>query len=210
MNNRFIKSYITLSIIFLLSVFAVQTKAQQKPELFGLAGYLTNGHVTVAQGELKFEDNVSYSLGVDVPVDRNMQAEISWSMSPSKATLDQYLGNTIQLTDVYIHTFQAGALIEPNKQQKARPFGLISLGASLFSPSDSKYSDKWLFSFALGAGLKVDLSKKVGIRLQARLIVPMQFAGTSIWFGTGGGGVSVGAYSTIAQGDFTGGLYVRL
>ena len=210
MNSSFIKSLFSLSIIFLLSAFVVQTKAQQKTEIFGLAGYLTNGRVTAAQGTLKFKDNVSYGFGVDVPVNRNMQAEISWSMSPSQATLDMYLGNSNQLTDVYIHTFQAGALIEPNKQQKARPFGLISLGASLFSPSDSKYSDKWLFSFALGAGLKVDLSKKVGIRLQARLIVPTQFAGTSIWFGSGGGGVSVGAYSTIAQGDFTGGLYIRL
>jgi opacity protein-like surface antigen len=209
MNGSFIKSLFTLSIIFVLSVFSVQMKAQKKPEIFALAGYLTNGNVTVAQGELKFKDNVSYGLGVDVPVDRNMQAEISWSMSPSQAELAQYLGTTIQLTDVYIHTFQAGALIQPNKQ-KVSPFGLISLGASLFSPSDSKYSDKWLFSFALGAGIKAELSDKVGIRLQARLIVPMQFAGTSVWFGTGGGGVSVGAYSSIAQGDFTGGLYIRL
>jgi hypothetical protein len=209
MNSRFNKSLFTISIIFAISISSIQLKAQGKTEIFALAGYLTNGNVTVAQGELKFKDNVSYGLGVDVPVDRTMKAEISWSMSPSQAELDQYLGETIQLTDVYIHTFQAGALIEP-KKEKVRAFGLISLGASLFSPSDSKYSDKWLFSFALGAGLKVDLSDKVGIRLQARLVVPMQFAGTSVWFGTGGGGVSVGAYSSIAQGDFTGGLYVRL
>lgn len=209
MSGSFNKSLFTLSIIFVLSVFSVQIKAQGKTEIFALAGYLTNGNVTVAQGELKFKDNVSYGLGIDVPVDRTMKAEISWSMSPSQAILDQYLGSSIELTDVYIHTFQAGALIEP-KKEKVRGFGLISLGASLFSPSDSKYSDQWLFSFALGAGLKVDLSDKVGIRMQARLIVPLQLSGGGVWFGTGGAGVSVGAYTTIAQGDFTGGLYIRL
>jgi hypothetical protein len=211
MKSNILKSTIILIIILLFSIFNLQIKAQEKPQIFAMAGYLTNSSVTVAAGELKFKDDVSYSLGFDIPVDRYTQAEISWTVSPSHVDLSPYYGSNVSFTgtDLYIHTFQAGAVIEP-KKQKARPFGLLSVGASLFAPSESKYSSEWLFSFALGGGLKYDFSDRVGLRLQARLIVPVQFAGTSIWFGTGGGGVSVGAYSTVAQGDFSGGLYIRL
>jgi hypothetical protein len=211
MIRNFFRSIFVLTIILLSCSFSVQTSAQEKPQIFALAGYLTNGSMTVAAGTLKFDDNVSYGLGIDIPMDRYTQAEISWTMSPSRAYLEAYPGTNVEFTgtDLYIHTFQAGVVLEP-KKQKARPFGLISVGASLFSPTDSKYSDQWLFSFALGGGLKVDLSDRIGIRLQARLIVPVQLAGGGVYFGTGGAGVSVGAYSSIAQGDFSGGLYIRL
>ena len=211
MNFNFLKSIAVFTVVLLFGAFSFQTVAQEKPQIFAMAGYLTNGSVTVAAGQLKFKDNVSYNLGIDIPVDRYTQAEISWSVSPSHADLVPYAGSNVTFsgTDLYIHTFQAGAIIEP-KKQKARPFGLLSLGASLFAPSDAQYSAQWLFSFALGGGLKVDFSDKVGLRLQARLIVPLQLSSGGVWFGTGGAGVSVGAYSTIAQGDFIGGLYIRL
>jgi hypothetical protein len=38
----------------------------------------------------------------------------------------------------------------------------------------------------------------------------MVFEGTSVYFGTGGGGVAVGAYTAFVEGDFAGGLYYRL
>jgi len=146
-----------------------------------------------------------------------MQAEISWSMGSSRVQLKKYYGgitppvtDEVFKTDMKLHTFQVGALVEPNKGKKVSPFGLLSLGASLFHPLDEKYNDEWRFSIALGVGVKVEMSDKIGLRFQGRLIIPMQFAGSSIYFGTGGGGVAVGAYTTFVQGDFSGGLYYRL
>jgi hypothetical protein len=54
------------------------------------------------------------------------------------------------------------------------------------------------------------MSDKIGLRFQGRLIIPMQFAGGSIYVGTGGAGVSVGSYTTFVEGDFSGGLFVQL
>lgn len=210
MKLNFFKSITTLVFALLLSAIIFQTNAQKKIEIFGLAGYQINGDVTVAKGELQFDDGMSYGLGIDIPVDRFMQAEISWSMASSNVSLNQYLGSNVTLTDLYIHTFQAGALIEPNKGKKVSPFGLLSLGATLFTPTDGKYDDEWRFSIALGGGVKVDLSDKVGLRFQGRLLIPMVFEGTSVYFGTGGAGVAVGAYTAFVEGDFSGGIFFRL
>ena len=210
MKLNIFKSISTLVIVLLLSAISFQTKAQEKAQIFGLAGYQLNGDVTVAAGELSFDDGFSYGFGFDIPVDRYMQAEISWSMGSSNVSLDQYLGSNVPLTDLNIHTFQAGALVEPNKGKKVSPFGLFSLGATLFSPTDAKYSEEWRFSIALGGGVKVYLSDKVGLRFQGRLMIPMVFEGTSVYFGTGGGGIAVGAYTAFVEGDFSGGIFYRL
>ncbi len=208
MKSNFLKPTVIL-ILALLIMTSFQTNAQKNPEIFGLVGYQLNGDVTVARGELKFDDGMSYGLGIDIPVDRYMQAEISWTMANSNVSLDEYLGTNVPISDLYIHTFQAGALIEPKKGQKVSPFGLFSLGATLFTPTDGKYEDEWRFSIALGGGVKVEMSDKVGLRLQARLMIPMVFEGTSVYFGTGGAGVAVGAYTAFVEGDFSGGLYYR-
>lgn len=210
MKRSFYKSLSTIVIVLLLSAVSFQTKAQEEPQIFGLAGYQLNGDVSVAQGELNFDDGFSYGFGFDIPVDRYMQAEISWSMGSSNVSLDQYLGTNVPLSDLNIHTFQAGVLVEPQKNKKASPFGLFSLGASLFHPTEAKYEDEWRFSIALGGGVKVYLSDKVGLRFQGRLIIPMVFEGTSVYVGTGGAGVAVGAYTAFVEGDFTGGIFYRL
>lgn len=202
------KNFTLASLIFLVTVFSIQIKAQT--EIFGLAGYLLNGDVTVAEGDLSFDDGFSYGLGVDIPVDRMMSAELSWTMSTSNVTLYEYLGPTREIADINIHHFQAGAFIEPEKNKKVSPFGLLSLGAALYAPKESNINEEWRFSVALGGGFKVNISDKVGLRFQGRLIIPMQFAGGSVYVGTGGAGVSVGTWTTFVEGDFMGGLYVRL
>lgn len=210
MKFNFFNSLTTLLIAILLSAIVFEVNAQKKIEIFGLAGYQVNGDVTVARGELSFDDGMSYGLGIDIPVDRFMSAEISWSMASSNVSLDEYLGSNIPISDIYIHTFQAGALVEPKKGQKVSPFGLFSLGATLFTPTEGIYDDEWRFSIALGGGVKVEMSDKVGLRFQARLMIPMVFEGTSIYFGTGGSGVALGAYTAFVEGDFSGGIYYRL
>jgi opacity protein-like surface antigen len=210
MKLNILHSIFTLTLIFLLITVSTQTKAQKETQIFGMAGYMVNSNVTVAQGDLSFDDGVSYGFGIDVGVEREMQAEISWSMSPSYARIHKVAGGSTDLSTVYIHHFQAGALVEPNKKKDVSPFGLITLGASLFSPTEKNTVDHWTFTFALGGGVKIYVSDKIGIRLQGRLLVPMVLSGGSVWFGTGGAGVAVGTYTTIVEGDFSGGIFFRL
>lgn len=209
MERSFNKSFFVISIILLAVVFSLQINAQKKVQIFGLAGYQVNTNVTVAKGELKFKDAPGYALGFDIPVDVITQAEFSWSMSNSQLSLDTYGEGNTKISDLDIHHFQAGALIEPEKG-KVSPFGLITMGATLFHPTENNYSDEWKFSFSLGMGAKVYLSDRIGLRFQGRVIVPVQFTSGSIWVGSGGTGVAVGSYTTFTEFDFLGGLFIRI
>ena len=53
-------------------------------------------------------------------------------------------------------------------------------------------------------------SERVGIRLQARLLMPLYYSGAYFGVGTGGSGFSVGGGIHGVQGDFTGGLVLFL
>jgi hypothetical protein len=98
--------------------------------------------------------------------------------------------------------------------EAVRPYGTFTLGASWIHPKETNAQDEWLFSVTAGVGLKYFFTERVGIRLQARLILPMVFSGAGFYFGFGTGGASsgVGVSSTVplVQGDFTGGLIIAL
>ena len=74
-------------------------------------------------------------------------------------------------------------------------------------------SNNW-FTAGFGGGLRYHIGERLGIRLQARLLLPMQFGGVGFGCGIGTGGGSCGAgvstYTNIIQGDFTGGITLRL
>ncbi len=53
-------------------------------------------------------------------------------------------------------------------------------------------------------------SERIGIMLRGRLMMPMAFAGTSLYVGAGGGGVSLNSWVAPLQGDFNGGLIIKL
>jgi len=71
-------------------------------------------------------------------------------------------------------------------------------------------TDEWLFSFGAGVGLKYFFNDKIGIRIQARMILPLVFAGGGFYIGTGGSGSYVSTTAPVVQGDFTGGLIIAL
>ena len=86
-------------------------------------------------------------------------------------------------------------------------FGTVTLGAVRADPYKPGVGSEWLFGIGLGAGAKVFLSEKIGLRFQGRLLLPFAMSGGGMWCGTGTGcSVGLGASTTIAMGDFTAGL----
>jgi hypothetical protein len=168
--------------------------------------------VSVTEGELNVYSNPNYGAAISFEVDRGLQAELLWIGQQTTMDLKRYNGLTEPLFDIGINYFQAGAIYEfkQNSQQKAFPFTSFSLGATLFSPDSSIYGDEWRFSITFGGGGKFYLSDKVGLRLQARLLVPLNFSSAGMWCGSGGCSVGVGSWATFLQADFTGGIFIRL
>ena len=94
--------------------------------------------------------------------------------------------------------------------KKARPYFLIGAGATFFNP-DKGFDGETRFSWSLGAGMKADVSDKLGIKLQAKYnptYIQEDWGGT--WCDPYWGycyGVADPDY--LDQGEFTAGLMYK-
>ena len=201
---------INLFLIF-LSLF-ISNKTFAQVEIFGFGGYEVASDVQVSQGDLNVYSNPNYGASIAFEVDRGLQAELLWIGQQTTMDLKQLNGITKTLFDIGIHYFHAGAIYEfrQTSKQKAFPFMSFSLGATWFTPVGTTYDDEWRFSIAFGGGGKFYLSDKIGIRLQARLLLPLNFNSVGMWCGTGGCSATVGSWATFVQADFTAGVFFRL
>jgi hypothetical protein len=122
---------------------------------------------------------------------------------------------------VSVNYFHLGAVYDAKRFEGGILFTNFSLGATLFAPSNVNFEDRdgnvitrleddWRFSIAFGGGIKKYISDRVGLRLQLRILMPIYWAGGSLWVGTGGVGYGLGAGTALVQGDATVGLIIRL
>lgn len=201
-----------LIVIFILTTVFLTTDSFAQIELFGFGGYMTYSSVPVSQGNLSFEDNPNYGFGLDVEIDRGLLAELNYTHNETSARLRRFNGGEEPLFDMNTHYFQLGAHYEFKRtsKQKAFPYTLVTLGATLFDAKDASLNDEWRFSVAFGGGGKFYLGKNIGLRLQGRLLMPLIFSGGGLWCGTGGCSVGVGSWANLVQFDFTAGVFVRL
>jgi len=190
--------------------------AYSQVEIVPSAGYMFGGGVKFYEGKLKIADGMNYGVSIIVPdVKYATDLEISYTRLDSKASFTAYkIGYQDQEVDVSTNYFQIGAMKTLGGDDKIKPFGSFSLGATVFSPKVSNYDDTWRFSVTLGLGAKFMFSQRVGIILRGRLMLPMNFGGVGGYYGIGtggsGGGLYVDSYAAIVQGDFSGGLVISL
>lgn len=196
------------TLIFLISFLFINNVSAQT-EIFGFGGYMMTTSIPVREGDLQIKDVPDYGLGVDITMRRGIQLELLWISAQTHVKIKRYpSGFTEDLFDMNVHYFQVGGVWEMGRG-KARPFGAFTVGATLFDAKDATRSDEWLASFTFGGGGKFDLSESIGIRLQARILVPLIFSGGGIWVGTGGASIGVGSTAPFVQFDFTAGVYIR-
>ena len=196
-----------LSTTFLVLLFCTNSYAQI--EIYGNGGYLISSYIPVNKGDLNIKNNSNFGLGMGFHVKSEIGIEVNWDMRNSSAELLPYDGERTFLTNVKVHHF-LGSLVYGPRKGKIRPLGIFSMGVTLFHPTDNNYKDEVLFTIALGLIGKFYLSDRYGIRLQSRLIIPLQFAGGGFMCGTGGCGTYVGSSSRFVEGDFSGGIFIRL
>jgi hypothetical protein len=101
-----------------------------------------------------------------------------------------------------------GLRVLPVKPDKVDVIGIGGLGAAVFSAEG--FDSRWLFAMTAGIGAKFHMNEKTSLRLQSRLLLPIQWGESGFYFGTGGSGISVGGGSTLVQGDVSLGLSMKL
>ncbi|MEE4258079.1 MAG: hypothetical protein V2I47_13660 [Bacteroidales bacterium] len=183
-------------------------------ELAPFAGYMFGGSVNYYEGKLKIENGMNYGASLLLPVHDFLDVEVNYTRMQSKASFSPSFGYPdleYVETDLATNYIQVGGISKfYSRHTRITPFGSVSLGATWFAPEDASFSTVWRFSAAAGLGVKVMFNDVVGIMLRGRLLMPMYFGGLGIYAGTGGSGVSVNSVVAPLQGDFNGGLLIKL
>jgi opacity protein-like surface antigen len=213
------KKYI-LSLLLLLSFASF---AQRQVELIGFGGYMLNGKIKTYTGDFPVDDNANYGGIVSIQGYSNTFFELMYNRTDTKFSYIRnggfgFLGD--EKLDISVEYYQAGILHQLDIHDIIKPFGIATIGAVRFHPKDDvdfdgdglyvSASDEWRMAATVGAGLKFLLSGRVGIRLQARILLPMDFDGLFVGIGTGGVSSGAGFRIPMLSGDFTGGLIIRI
>jgi len=192
----------------------------QKAELTGFYGISLNSKIRSYYGTYQVDDKPNYGGMLSFAISSQVYVELLYNRTDTRV---QYYSsfNPLQPHDISIEYYQIGGLQEFNiGPDKIVPFGAFTLGLTRFNlkqPIDFEdtgtpvyVKDEYLFSLTAGAGVKILLHERVGIRLQARLGAPMAFNG--LWIGVGTGGASGGASFRVpmVQFDLSAGLIIRI
>jgi hypothetical protein len=176
-----------------LNAFSGYTFQDRFPIGGTYAGYsYSEGRVAASAhfgGSLEFE------------VRRNVAVELLYQAQPT----DGYIGTTFREygpLNVTANYIMLGGLHYAPFSPLVHGYGGFNIGAGFLT------GDATATKFAWGGklGLLLNASEKVGIKIGAQLLSPVQGAGGGFYFGTGGAGVGVSTYSSIYQFAFTGGL----
>jgi hypothetical protein len=192
-------------------------------EIAPYAGFLWGTTIQTQAGPISTSvaADVGATLGFRLEPDRGPgpertgQLELLYVYGQPAASFQPSLAGapTLSRFSIRYQYFQAGGLAG-FPQEGYEPFVSASLGALWISPcgvtaadgSPVQVGDGWAFAATLGGGVKWYLSQAVGLRLGARLMVPVFFQSAAFFSGPGGAALVVSAGIPQVQGDFTLGL----
>jgi hypothetical protein len=212
---------IGLFLLLVMSIILVQpfneSIAQQyKGEFSILSGYQMLGSIEVynynanianVSGDLDINDAVFYSGAIGINTSHETMAEIQYIFQPTNVSFDPYTaGIPSQSFGADVHYILATGYYLKQLSRTSWGYGGLSIGAAGLVPKND-LDPAWRVAFGLTLGAKFLVSKKVGIKIQAQGLFPIQWAGGSLYVGTGGAGYGVSAGTSIVQINVGGGLF---
>jgi len=197
-----------LFVFTLLSIMLSSPCWAQRIEFTPFVGYQFFGSLNVREGELNINDSENFGFTLDFDIRSDIKIEALYIRQQTDLELkEQPLGVTRKLFDMDVEYYQLGILYETS-YGKIRPFAALTVGVTEFDPKSNLYDNEWLASATIGGGLKVRLSRSLGLRLQGRLLLPFNFVGGTLFCGTGGCGVGLTGGAAIAQVDMNAGVTI--
>jgi hypothetical protein len=202
------KTFYLTGLIMAFLFTAGITANSQKVELSPFIGYETGAQIYTNLGYLHINDGMDFGGSLNVGMGGGRYAELSYSHLSSALYLEG-LTSTDKKCDLAVDYYSIGVLQELKPDAKATPYGLFTLGWVNYRPTEN-YSNENKMHVSLAGGIKIRASEKVGLRLQARLLMPLYYAGTYFSLGTGGGGYGISGGIIGVQGDFTAALVIMI
>jgi hypothetical protein len=203
------KKITNVFIALLFSLSLVVPVAAQHVEITPFVGYSTSAKTDAyyngEYADMKIHGGMNFGGAISIGLTSENQLEFSYNHL--RTTLDfEKNGLELETLDYDVDYYMLGVLRELPLGKPVTPYGSLALGLVNYRSMEADYDSEQLFNVDLSLGLKVKLKERVGLRIQARMHVPLIYEG--LYIGTGGAGL--GGTAVFVQGDFTGGIYFVL
>ncbi|WP_420580323.1 hypothetical protein [Reichenbachiella sp.] len=189
----------------------------QAIELSGYGGYMVSGKANYYDGEIDVYDGQVFGGTLGYDMGDGMQIQFLYNRNNTSGRLLYYRPVETQLYNfsLILEHYHLGVEKILGGNEQFVPYGALSLGISAYKPGDlvpggHSLDNATRFSMGAGLGLKYFVTDKIGLKIQAKMFMPMLFSGVGIMCGTGGCGGGSSFYVPIVHGEFSGGVVLRL
>ncbi|MGL1885829.1 MAG: porin family protein [Reichenbachiella sp.] len=175
--------------------------------------YYYNAVNSYVSGEIDLNNGGVYGATVGVEREDGIQIQFLYNYYKAESQLTEW-GNfgqpAFQTFDIVTQHFHLGIEKSIAISDMVKPYGAISLGMTSYNPDTDDFNSVVRFSMALGGGLKIWPTEKIGLKMQAKMFMPMTLDGVGIYCGSGGCGGGSSFHVPIVHGEFSGGVIFRL
>ncbi|MEJ2005522.1 MAG: hypothetical protein P8X57_11280 [Cyclobacteriaceae bacterium] len=174
-------------------------------------GYTFEDKLDFYKGYGKVGDGFQWGVGLEIGLGPYNAVEFNYQQLPTTGYLVEYLGGFEESGDVNFNYYLVGGTRYLPINDMLSGFFSMDAGLAVISPqSSSEFSNTTKFAWGLRTGLRLLPAERVSLRIHAQLLSPVQAAGGSFYFGTGGPGAGVSTYSTIYQFNLGGSINLRI
>lgn len=191
---------LVVPFVALLVLLSVPVRADWGLELTPFAGFRFGGGFTDNTTGLDLDVDEGECFGLILGVKATHESDYELFYSFQKTVLQgEGLFAGEPLFDLTIHYLHIGGTYRfPG--ERVRPFISGGLGLTYFSPDGSGLDSEIDFSLSLGGGVKIPISKRVGLRLEGRGFLTILPDNTDIFCVSSGGATC----AVRVQGDILG------
>lgn len=163
----------------------------------------------------KIKGGYQWGLGLEYMIHDTKGIELRYLRQDTKAPMNYYLDG-IQYTEFDLglnYILLGGSNYFKLANDMVEPYFGLGIGMAIFSiknPDTGRSSSAEKFAWNLKAGTNIWVTERIGIKLHAEVISAVQSAGGGFYFGTGGSGAGISAYSSMYQFSLGGGLTFKL
>jgi hypothetical protein len=207
MNQYYLKKF-TISMLLILSS-GISIKAQSL-DLFVFSGYTFGHRFRITGGNAKIYEGHTYGMNLGYNISNFYAFELLYSRQDTRATARSVNSGIDVDEPTIVHYILAGSNRLQTISEKAAVFGGLKGGVVIFAPRNNSFNSITKLAVGFSGGLKYNLTRQVGLRIQTNLNFPLTNVGASLWWSSGSGpSVGVSSSRSIVQFGITGGVFYR-
>jgi len=206
------------NLLFTVLGLFMAASAYAQIEITPQAGYQIGSKYSYNGGYMKLKASPHFGVTVDFDINPvGGQVEVIYAFQNADLNIQDYFYFPYEtfITKFAVHHIQVGFIQNFQYDEPLRPYAGMSAGLAIFNPEyiesnglrpgyDPSSTTKFEFGFT--GGVKYFFTERIGLRVQAQLLIPIEWGG--VYYGNGGSVYTSGG--SLLQLNFTGGLIFRL